>query len=259
MSNLREVNATIVSPLESNGAIPINIQDQHTRAFDIKFALMPNTTTITVQANPDDNTITVSGTTGFVDGIAVRLNSVTDLPFIAHQVGAIAGNVVTLDTPVDRTFPNGSSVQNGSHHMNVDGSGTTQIFSSSPIPSGLEIDVVRFMGYIQDGSTMDDALFGGIAALTNGVVLRQNNGVLTNHWTVKSNGDISLICFDASYSDKAPSGSYGYKFRSTYGGQNKHGVTIRLEPGETLEVLIQDDLTGLEDFQMLAQGHVVTD
>jgi hypothetical protein len=106
---------------------------------------------------------------------------------------------------------------------------------------------------------MDDSLFGGITALTNGVVLRQNNGVMTNIWNVKSNGEFGLLCFDTFETSKAPAGSFGFRFRNTYAGQAKHGVTLRLEPGDTLEVLIQDDLTDLEDFAMMAQGHVVTD
>ena len=33
------VSVSIVSPLESNGAVPINVQDQHSPAFDIFFTL----------------------------------------------------------------------------------------------------------------------------------------------------------------------------------------------------------------------------
>jgi len=80
-----------------------------------------------------------------------------------------------------------------------------------------------------------------------------------NLWNVKSNGQIRLLCFDGNYSDKAPAGSYGFNFRNTYAGPSKHGVTIRLMDGETLEILIQDSLTGLESFKMMAQGHIVAD
>jgi len=106
---------------------------------------------------------------------------------------------------------------------------------------------------------MDDGKFGGGSALTNGIVLRANNGDMTNIWNVKSNGEIALLAFDAQYADKAPAGLNGFRFRNTYGGQSKHGVVIRLGFSEKLELLVQDDLTGLDGFTMMAQGHVVTD
>jgi len=107
---------------------------------------------------------------------------------------------------------------------------------------------------------MDDSKFGDIAGgLTNGVLLRQNNGEINNIWNVKTNGEFGLLAYDTAYTDKAPAGSEGFRFRNTYAGQSKHGVTLRLQPGETLEILIQDDLSGLEVFNVMAQGHIVTD
>jgi hypothetical protein len=35
------------------------------------------------------------------------------------------------------------------------------------------------------------------------------------------------------------------------------GVAIRLGPGEDLEVLIQDDISSLVKFHLIAEGHVV--
>lgn len=47
--------------------------------------------------------------------------------------------------------------------------------------------------------------------------------------------------------------------RRSFGGQDKNGVVIRVDGdlGESLELLIQDDLTGLETFRIVVQGHVV--
>ena len=104
---------------------------------------------------------------------------------------------------------------------------------------------------------MYDELFGNLPILTNGCVLRINNGVMINVWNVKSNGDLALLCFDAEYPEKVPSGSYAFRFRNSFAGVDKHGVVIRLAPGDILELIVQDNLTGLTDFQMMAQGHVV--
>ena len=169
--------------------------------------------------------------------------------------------MVTIDTPIDFNYSSGSITFAANYHMNVDGSTTPQIFQVGPIGESvdLELDITRIMGYLQDDVEMDDAKFGGITALTNGVVLRRNNKYMTNFWNAKSNGELALLTYDFEYAEKAKQGSYAARFRNTYAGPSKHGVTIRLEPGDILEVIIQDDLTDLEDFIMMAQGHVVTD
>ena len=247
--------------VESNGGLAVNVQDQHTKALDLKFlkAYSPPTT-LTVQANPEDTSVTVADTTNFVAGVFVGLvSSLTGHFYFAQQVGAPVGNVISLDTPIDKTFVIGSNIFPATDNMAVDGSTTTQIFQIGPVGAVTEIgvDITRLLGYIQDGTVMGDATFGGISALTHGVVLRHNNSVIDNIWNVKTNGDFGLICFDIDYTLKPPAGSYGFRFRNTYAGPSKHGVTIRLAAGDTLEVLIQDDLTGLEKFTMMAQGHLV--
>ena len=122
-----------------------------------------------------------------------------------------------------------------------------------PVGPSIVVDITRIMGTIIDGVAMDDGKFGGIDALTNGIVLRLNNGVISNHWNAKTNGDLGLICFDSAYTEKAPAGENGFRFRNTYAGPSKHGVTLRLGVGEILEILVQDNLTALTDFQMMAQ------
>lgn len=258
--------STLISPttgtqarVEMNGGLAVNLQDQTSKALDLAFINALGQTTLSADADPGDTTITVTSTTGFVDGVVVGVLSGTGIFYFGQQVGAPAGNVITLDTPIDQQHLSGVPVIIGNRHLNVDGSLTTQIFQIGPIGTTIEVDITRITGYIQDDSAMDDALFGALPALTNGVVLRVNNTTIDNVWNVKSNGEIALLCFDSMYTNRAPAGSFGFRFRNTYGGQNKHGVTLRLEASDTLEILIQDNLTGLEDFLMMAQGHVVTE
>jgi len=248
--------------VEANGGLAVNVQDQHTLALDLKFIQSQGATTLAVTNAPGDTTLTLTDATGFVDGNVIGLFSASGTFYFGEQVGAAVGNVITIDTPMDRIYEVGDNVLRATANLAVDGSGTTQVFQVGPVGAGtgVEIDITRIMGYIQDATAMDDGEFGGLGVpLTYGVVLRVNNGVMSNIWNVKSNGEIGLLAFDANYTDKAPGGSYGYRFRNTYAGQSKHGVTIRLEPGDTLEILIQDDLSDLEIFNIMAQGHVVTD
>ncbi len=265
-NGVETANVVITGPngkeceVESNGALAINIQDQHSRALDLFFINSTNETTLSADADPDDMTITVTSTTGFVDGASVGVFGGVGTFYFGQQIGAPAGNVITLDTPMDVQHLSGSPVIVGSRHLNVNGSVTTQVFQIGPIGTIIEVDITRITGYLQAGSAMDDSKFGDIAGgLTDGVVLRVNNGDMQNIWNVKTNGEFGLLCFDSAYTPRAPAGSEGFRFRNTYAGPSKHGVTLRLEVNDTLEVLIQDNLSTLEEFLMMAQGHVVTD
>lgn len=260
--NFEGVGVTILSPLESNGAIPVNIRDQTTLALNLNFIQALGVPTfLQNDVFADGLEINVTNTSGFVDGVFIGIFSGEGFFYFGEQMGSVIGNTVTLDTPLDNNFSSVTSqVLRFSRELAVDGSITTQVFQIGPIgeAQNVELDITRIMGYLQDGSSMDDSLFGGLPALSNGVVFRKNNGVFQNFWNAKSNGDLALLTFDFSYTSRAPSGSFGARFRNSYAGQEKHGVTIRLEPGDILEILIQDDLSGLESFRMMAQGHVVT-
>ncbi len=251
----------ITSPLEQNGSVSTTLQDQTTLALDLKFIQASNQTTLTADADVGDTVISVASASGFIAGKRVGLFMGTG-EFYFGDVISVNVLDITLDTPLDRAYGSGATAIASTNHMNVLGSlASPEVFQIGPIGVAVDvdIDITRIMGIITDAGAMDDGKFGSLNALTNGIVLRQNNGVMSNIWNVKTNGDLALISFDASYTDKAPAGENGFRFRSTYAGQNKHGVAIRLEAGDTLELLVQDDLTTLTDFQMMAQGHVVTD
>jgi len=259
-----EADVNIISPIGADGAVRVDVHDPHTRALDLVFIQAQGApTTLTVQAEPEDVTITIANTAGFVDGNKVGVFSGAGEFYFGNQVGAPAGNVITLDTPIDKVFTiAGSAVITALYNMNVNGAIATEIFQIGPIAVAreIEIDVTRLLGYIQTSGSMDDAKFGDIAAgLANGVVLRHNNTAIDNVWNIKTNGEFGLLCFDTAYTANAPAGSEGFRFRNTYAGQAKHGVTIRLAPGDILELLIQDDLSSLEVFNMMAQGHIVGD
>ena len=98
-------------PKESNGAVPVNIQDQHTRMLDLKFIQAQGTpTTLTAETSVEDKTITIANTTGFVDKNIVGIFCPCGDFYFGQQIGAPAGNVITLDTPIDVIYEVGSFV-----------------------------------------------------------------------------------------------------------------------------------------------------
>lgn len=241
----------------TNGGLDVNIQDQNTRSLDLFFVTdLAASTTPSVAISIDDVSITLTSTTGFASGVMVKIEE-GDTFYYGTQLGAAVGSVITLDTPVDSDFTTAAIITPTSNNMAVDGSVTPVVFKINPPGDTIIMDVVRIIGYIQDGSVMDDGKFGGLTALTNGCYMRKSDGIIQNYWNVKSNGELALLGYDLSYSDAAPGGSYGARFRVTYAGQDKHGVTIRLDPDERLELVVQDNLTGLEVFHVISAGHVV--
>jgi hypothetical protein len=109
-----------------------------------------------------------------------------------------------------------------------------------------------------DDTSMDDNRFGGIAKLTRGVVLRIVDTFQKTIFNWKTNGEIAQWCFDTTYSDKAPAGFFGFRARITFGGQSKHGVVLRISTGDVIQIVIQDDLSGLETLRVCGEGHEVT-
>lgn len=249
----------------TNRGLDVNIQDQTTRPIDLYFSqALGAPTTLASPASTNDLTLSLTSSANFVDGAYIGiLDAATGSFYFGTQVGAPVGNTVSIDTPIDFPFTAGSTVIPTTTNMVVDGSTTTQVFQIGPIgaQAGISVDITRINIYIQSEDGMDDALFGSLDPLNLGVVLRVKNGQYYNLWNVKTNGDLGLICFDTAYTEKV-NDYYGFRARNTFAGQSKHGVAIRLGPGETLEILIQDDLTvgnKMEVFNVMAQGHVVED
>lgn len=256
-------NATRTLKIQPDGSADINVQDQTTRMLDLKFINpdLTSFTTLSATAAKGDYVVTVTSVTGYAVGAIVGISNPSGIFYFGEVIG-ISVNDLTLDTQLDNEFPSGSNIFAGSTSMNVAGTMASPVsFQIGGFGAGteIEIDITRIMGNMTNSAVMTDETFGGLSILTNGIVLRVVDGETQNIWNLKSNGAIALLCYDATYPEKFPSADYAFRFRNTFAGQSKHGVTVRLRAGDTLEVLVQDDLTGLTDFQMMAQGHIVED
>lgn len=215
-------------------------------------------TTLTVANVAGATSITVADVTGFNVGDFFQIeNGVIETTF--PQITAIVGNVFTLDRPLDNAFSIGDTVEVVSFNMNVIGS------LASPIAFRLIPDqnqlwhIVRFLlGMIHD-SAADDSKFGNVTALTNGCVLRAYNATADQHRTFtlwKSNSDIKMDMFDLDYTDKAGPGVFGTNGRGSV--KIATGAVPKLNgvAGDYMELLVQDDLSGLARFSLKGQGHI---
>lgn len=249
--------------IEENGGIPVNVTDQTSPIFDIYFGLFGTDSTVTVATAVDDYTVTVANGANFTIGDWIGL---IYLGFIFNsEIVNIAGNVITVSDPITAIFPVGALARPVSIHMNVDGSVTKQYFQLRK-PGELTVfpfivDVTQIMIQMITNTATELSDFGDIAGgVLNGIVLRRLNGFYQNFWNAKKNSDIAIVTNDfVTYSALNPAGTYGLAARYEMAGQSKHGAVIRLEPGDTLEVIVQDDLTDLIEFRMMAQGHAISE
>ena len=244
-------------------SVPVTLQDQTTGVLDLLF--LKDGVAITLAANTviGSNNITLTAghglTTASNAGDVIELADNADGSFFTQsEIVTVTGDVVLLDTPVNRIYTTaGSTISHSLKGMNVDGSVTPQVFTIKPL-SNQAGDITRIICEIRDGAAMDFETFGALVALLNGMVVRVNNGDGTyrNLYNFKSNGDIILQSFDHNFAVNNGGGIRGFTARITFAGQSKHGVAIRLDGalGEELEIVIQDDLTGLTRMHWVGQG-----
>jgi hypothetical protein len=250
--------------------IDVNIQDQTTPPIDYFFSQVKGPpTTLAVETAIDDMTVTVADATGCaIDDYFGLFNAddTQDNRVYFAEIKGISGNILTLDTPLDFDFKVGDTAACFSRELGVDGSVTTQIFSIQVGPNATQsIDINRIMISMVTDTAVSLSKFGDLAKLTNGLVMRRVNGTTNNIFNVKDNGEIANLCFDYDPYTTANlnQGQHGAKFRYTFNGQDKHGVAVRINPGDSLELLIQDDLRLLGElgttaqFRVVGEGHFV--
>lgn len=218
-----------------------------------------NPTTLSSVASIDDSEITIDATVNFTDGTLVGIFSGVSGEgrfYFGTQIGPPAGNVITLDTPIDFDFQIGDVVLPLSTDLAIDGSATPQVFS---IQAGdvLDIHITRLSGTMTHATAGDLSKFGNIAALAKGIVIRRVDGTTQNIFNAKSNAELKTLCGGDLEFDTAQGGAPdGTSFRYTFNGPDKQGTTIALMAGDSLDLIIQDNLAGLTSFGILAQGHI---
>lgn len=240
----------------------VTLQDQHTPLYDFYAINQEGTFTIASTVTFNTRTFTASGGHGISVGDMVEFYEKDR--FFQAQVLTVVTNTITIDTPFDFAFTTSVDGRRGDKEMAVDGSSTPIVYrvTAAALRTKRQLDVVRFLVYIQDGSSMDDSVYGGGGgALTNGIVCRVVDGQTFNVFNVKTNGEWAIRTFDATYTDKAPAGSFGLRVRRTFGGQTKAGVVVRLSADADTEFqfIVHDDLTFLEIHNVVAQGSEVLD
>jgi hypothetical protein len=258
MAGKDEINGLFENVSTFKGALSISDGLRHKTGLNLKLH-QPDTvsTTIAVATVVNDTSLTVVDATGFTVGMDIEVYSDRPTGELFFRITNIVGNVITLDQPVPEILDVGHSVERTVLNLNVAGSlAAPQIFYIAP-PPGAIWQLTRLIISMTDDTVMDDGTFGGVPALTNGVVIRViNNGVYANAAIWKTNGDIASDMYDTNYVAKPPSGTgYGFRARWTLAAMQAV-VELDGDTGDRLEILVQDDLSGLISLKIKAQGRL---
>ncbi len=244
------------------GSLDVFIQDQTTPVIIAKMSTVDAESTLSVATAIDDLIITVTSGTGFLVGQYLSIFSPISNRFYVANIIAVNTNDLTLDSPLDFAYPIGSFVTGGSTDMAVNGSVTPVVFAirNTDEAVGITADITRIILKVLTATPPAFDEFGDIVGgLTNGIVFRRIDGITRNVFNVKTNGELAGIMYDLSNAEpiNPNQGQNGFIGRLTFAGQSKVGVTLRLAPGEDLQMIIQDDLSSLELFEIVVEGHEV--
>lgn len=224
--------------------IDVNIQSQINQI--VQFFLMSEDKSdigLTSPAAKDAVTLAMTsghgfttGSTGYEDWIAIWENG----NFDQSQVISVAGDNIGIRVPLARAYTTAAVIVRGKINMSVDGSVTPKKFYFRPRQSTVPFDISTEMVIMAHSADTDDGKFGGVAALTNGMLYRRVNGYTENLGNYRMNQSFRDRGWDVSYPTKAPSGTFATECRMRR--IEVHTQETRLDPrtGDYFEVTIRD-------------------
>ena len=245
-----------------NTGLDVVIQDQHSKIVIAKLSTLDSEDTLAIAASVDDVIINLVDASSFSSGQFLSMFDPISNNFYLAHILSINVNEVTVDTPLDFAYPIGSFVTGGQTNMAVDGSVTPVLFGlrNTDATIGDSFDVTRIILSCLTVNAPAFDEFGDIAGgLTKGIVLRKVDGVHNNIFNIKTNGELAGIMFDFASADAVNpnQGQNGFIARMSFAGTHKMGVSIRLDPGDDLCFIVQDNLTTIQSLELVVEGHIV--
>lgn len=238
-------------------SVDVNIQDQTTQLVQTRLSQQQGLYELSIATVINDHTIVVTDATDLSIGDIILIaenGTISKSQFFL--IKSIATNTLTVNAPIDVIFTTSAVVLKVTVNMGVDGSSTSQIFSLYN-GGNIPIDITRIILKMITTTAPDLGKFGDLDTLTNGLVLRKKmiDGTYHTISVWRNNSEIALSTYDLTIYEAAKHGVYGVAGRMSFAGMDKHGVVIRLEQHESLEAVIQDDISDLIDFKIMAEGH----
>lgn len=252
---------TLSTHTDNRGNEVLNMHDSHVheRVFTHYAVNFPGFSAVTTSPTlKDSNVLQLSSVSGLTAGEShIDVNQADVHIHQFRGIVGIDGLQVTIDSPLDVDVQAGSTIKLSDFNMNKTGSASSPVVFIVPVSAGEVLHITTLLIAMVHSGVPDDGKFGGIPALDNGVVFRVSYGSGDHYDTIsnwKRNQDMREDMFDVSFSDAAPAGENGTSGRFHLAGS---GPVIRLDGdnGDMVEILIQDDLGDLSDYQIKFLGH----
>lgn len=240
---------------EPGASLDVFIQDQDTPPF--QYYLMQNLKTdisLVTGTAVDDEVIYVDAGHGITTDsyLSIREGS------YQSQVGVagVVGDDITLMSPLSTAYTTAAQVIRGNIEMNISGSYSDQVFEMDMW--GTEpVDIQTVIVTMQHGTEGDDSKFGGITALTNGLLFSKVDDNLHQHLgNYKQNQDFREFGANVEYTDKAGGGNHSTNV--TYDIKSIYGVVLRVDPriNGLLNATVQDNLNSLLRLRVSLMGQI---
>lgn len=237
---------------QTNGALDVLLQDPENVSVNYYFYQLKGTTKPTQSYTTGSSVINVVSPTGAIQYNVINIKTPTK--FYQGLIKTISGNNITINPKLNFDITTDTIIEFGDYNMNKNGSVTPiEYILETPTNASWHLKTMNFS--ILDQTEMDDAKFGGITALTNGISLEKEDGITEHYWLVYSNGGFEEQGYTTKYSSKAPAGYYGFNGRKDI--MEVNGTIVKLENGEKLKLIVNDDLTGLNKMTFTVNGHIV--
>jgi hypothetical protein len=193
------------------------------------------------------------------DWIELSSGTTRELSFL-KIVGKPGSPELTVHRPIDNVYANGSAVEKVVINLvSQAGSLASPIAYKYQPEANKIIKVTTAVLIMEDSSAMDTSKFAGMGALTNGSIFRLNItgvGVVTVA-TFFSNADFILDSTTSAgdmFHDKAPAGKFGMSVEWRLADIIEAPVVLNGIAGDFIELLIQDDVTDVDNAQLRIHG-----
>ena len=251
-------------------SVDVLVQDQHTVPVELFLYRELNAVVINTAAGARTNTLLLDPGHGFVVGDFLNIYHIdnnflgaglTRRKFVQLEVVSVVTNTIRTDmyigfdlTPANVIYSNRVTAE-----QNVLGTIDAPVKFELCVPPELQWDITRLMPTMVLATQPDDALFGDIAALSNGVMYGfENNFFEVYLFSIKSNAGWKGTAYDVNYAARSGGGgSWGMSVRKSIAGEDKYGVAIQLtgSSNDCLVKYVQDDIRGINAFRDKVMGH----
>lgn len=250
-------------PLEPNGGLPVNIQDQTTPLSSALFAQSSGEFTLAADTIKSTDVVLNRNFTAAVGHNISIGEYVLLLDRIANkslhaQVTDVTVNDIEIDRPIDHVYPFAGALpalgRKTIIDLGVNGSSTAQIFTvrAGAIPR----DYYFWRLLSEHSAATDGTKFLGLNALTNGLLVRIYDGSQETLFNFKRDADVEL--YGGTYKTIQKSGGGNYITTYSIPIHEKYGVALRIRDLDVIQCITQDDLSvaGIITINTSIGGHI---